>query len=135
MNYKQFKKVNALAAAFISATVAIAVVNNNLILAIAGVSIGVLFLLLVKKTTKAVLVDERIQNISGQAARLTYTIVTVVLAFLSLVLIMIGRKATPPQSSIEMLGTIFSYIALFNLALYSVSYKYLSKKYGEEDNE
>jgi len=135
MNYKQFKKINALTAAFISATVAMAVINNNLILALAGISIGMLFLILMKKTTKAVLIDERIRNISGQAARLTHAIVTIVLAFLSLVLIMIGRKATPPQSSIEMLGTTFSYIVLFNLALYSISYKYLSKKYGETDDE
>jgi len=135
MNYKQFKKINALVASFISATVAIAIVNNNLILALAGVSIGMFFIVLMKKTARAVLVDERIQSIGGKAARLTYTISTIVIAFLSLFFIIIGRKTTPPQPNIELLGVTFSYIVLFNLALYSLSYKYLSKKYGETDDE
>ncbi len=135
MNYSRFKKINALIAAFISATVAIAIVNNDLILALAAILIGTVFIILMKKTTKIILVDERIQSISGKASRLTYTITTAVLAFLSLFFIMIGRKAIPTQPNIELLGVTFSYIVLFNLALYSISYKYLSKKYGETDDE
>ena len=135
MRYRSFKKINAFVAAFVSATVAIAVVNNNIILALAGILIGLLFIFLMKKATKAILVDERIQSISGKAAWLTYRIATIVMAFMSLVFIMIGKKSIPPQSSIEMLGVIFSYVTLFNLALYSITYKYLSKKYGEADDE
>ncbi len=135
MQYKSFKKINTLVASFVSATVAIAIVSNNIVLALAGISIGLLFIFLMKKTTKAVLVDERIQIISGKAAWFTYRIATVVMAFMSLIFIIVGRKTTPPQSSIEMLGITFSYITLFNLALYSISYKYLSKKYGETDDE
>lgn len=135
MNYSWFKKINALIAAFISATVAIAIVNNDLILALTAILIGTVFFILMKKTTKVILVDERIQSISGKASRLTYMITTAVLAFLSLFFIMIGRKAIPPQPNIELLGVTLSYIVLFNLALYSISYKYLSKKYGETDDE
>ena len=135
MTYKQFKRMRALIASFVSATVAMAVVQNNIILALAGVVIGVLFMFLVRKTTKAVLVDERIQSIGGQAAYIAYTILTITLAALSLLFIMIGRKSIPPQASIETLGITLSYIALLSLALYSLSYKYFSKKYGESDDE
>lgn len=135
MKYKSFKKINALFVSFISATVAIAIISNNIILAWTGILIGLLFIFLMKKATKAILVDERIQSISGKAAWLTYKIATIVIAFMSLVFIMIGKKAIPPQSSIEMLGITFSYITLFNLALYSITYKYLSKKYGETNDE
>jgi uncharacterized membrane protein len=133
MNYKQFKRMKLLIAFFISVTVAIAVVFNNLVLALAGVSIGILFLFLVRKKTKAVLIDERIQTIGGRAARLTYTILTITIAFLSLVFIGTGRRTG--EADYETLGIILSYVALFSLALYSLSYKYFSKKYGETDDE
>jgi uncharacterized membrane protein len=133
MDYKLFKKMKVLTASFVSATVAIAVVYNNIILALAGVLIGMLFLFLVRKKTKVVLVDERIQNISGRAARLTYSILTVTVAFLSLIFIGGGRRLGEPNY--EALGVILSYIALLSVALYALSYKYFSKKYGEADDE
>ncbi len=135
MNYQQFKRMKALTASFISATIAIAVVYNNIILALAGMTIGILFLFLVKRKTKAILTDERIQNTSNHAARLTYTISTITTAFLSLFFVMIGRKSTLPSANLEALGATLSYFALFNLAIYSLSYKYFSKKYGETDDE
>ena len=133
MKYQTFKKMRILTASFVSATVAIAVVNDNIVLALAGVLIGMLFLFLVRKKTKTVLVDERILNIGGQAARLTYSILTVTTAFLSLVFIMAGQRTG--EADYEMLGMILSYITLFSLALYSLSYKFISKKYGETDDE
>lgn len=135
MNYQQFKIARIITAIFIGVTVSVAVTINNVILAFSSVLIGMLFLFLVRKKTKVVLVDERIKNISGQAARLTYSILTVVIAFLSLFFVMIGRKSVPQQASMETLGVILSYIALLSLALYSLSYKYISKKYGETDDE
>ncbi len=124
MKYNQFKKVKILIASFISATIAIALTLNNMMLAFTGVLIGILFLFLVKKKTKAVLVDERIRNVGGQAARLTYLISTIFLAFLSLIFISGGRWKS--------LGVIFSYLALLNLAIYSISFKYYIKKYGDD---
>ena len=125
--------MKALVASFVSATVAIAVVQNNIILAFAGVLIGVLFILIVQKRTRAVLVDERIQSIGDRAARMTYVILTITLAFLSLFFTMIGRQAN--QVAYEALGAVLSYITLLSLALYSMSYKYFSRKYGETDDE
>lgn len=133
MNYKQFKRMRLLITSFVSATVAIAVVYNNVVLALAGVVIGILFLFLVRKKTKVVLVDERIKSIAGYAARLTYTILTITVALLSLIFILSARRLNEPNY--EMLGIILSYITLFSVALYSLSYKYFSKKYGETDDK
>jgi len=135
MNYQQFKKIKALIAFFVLATVVMAIIYNLIVLALAGAFIGVLFLFLVRKKTKAVLTDERLQNISGRAARLTYIILTSVIAFFSLSFIIISRKAVPEQANYDQLGIILSYTTLFSLALYSLSYKYFSKKYGETDDE
>lgn len=133
MDYKSFKRMKILTASFVSAMVAIAVVANNIILALAGVLIGMLFLFLVKRKTKAVLVDERIQNIGARAARLTYTILTMTIGLLSLIFIMSGRQTG--EANYEVVGIILSYTTLLSLALYSLSYEYFNKKYGAGDNE
>ncbi|MDD4995987.1 MAG: DUF2178 domain-containing protein [Patescibacteria group bacterium] len=133
MNYQQFKRIKILTTSFVSATVAVAVVYNNIILALAGVIIGMIFLFFVRKKTKIILVDERVQNIAGQAARLTYVILTMTIAFLSLIFLGSGRRMN--NINYETLGVILSYTTLFSIALYSLSYKYISKKYGETDDE
>jgi len=133
MNYHQFKRIKLLIALFISATVAVAIIYNNIILAFAGMIIGISFLFLVKKKTKAVLVDERLENIAGRAARLTYITLTITIGFLSLIFIGTGRRTG--ETGYEFLGIILSYITLLSVAIYSLSYKYFSKKYGETADE
>ncbi len=133
MNYKIFKKLRILTAIFVSILVATAVTLNNFLLALAGVSISVLFLILVKRKTKAVLVDERIKAVSGHAARLTYVTLTIALATLSLVLMLLGRRLG--ESRLEFLGLTFSYLVLSSMVIYSVAYKYYVKKYGGQDKE
>lgn len=133
MKYSTFKRIKILITSFVSATVAIAIVYNNMILAFAGVLIGILFLILVRKTTRTVLVDERVKVISGNAARLTYVVLTSVLGILSLMLILSGRRTGDFYT--ETLGIIFSYITLLSLAIYSMSYKYYIKKYGTKDDK
>ena len=133
MNYKTFKKIKILITSFISAIIAMAVVLNNMILALTGILIGILFLFFVKKKIKIILVDERIKSVGGYAARLTYIISTSVIAFLSLVFILSGRRTGEIQ--MEALGIILSYVTLLNLAIYSMSYKYYLKKYGDEDDK
>ena len=133
MNYKQLKKMKWLVTFFILVTVVAAIFYKNIILALAGVLIGLLFLFLVRKTAKVVLIDERVQNIDSQAARITYVILTGVVAFLSLIFTTSGRRMG--NDDYELLGVILSYITLLSLALYSVSYRYFANKYGETDDE
>lgn len=128
MDYKNFKRWRVVIAFFIAMIVSIAVGVNNFYLAIAGVFAGVIFMSLVRRRFKEVVVDERVISISGKAARATYAIVTVFLAMLGLFLILSGRGHGDVYT--ESIGTIFSYTAMLLLVLYSVSYHYFNKKYG-----
>ena len=133
MKINTFRKVKLIIVSFVAATVGIAAVNNNAYLALAGVVIGMLFLVLVRRSVKTVTVDERVSHISGRAARLTYAIVTTLIALLSLFFIFSGQRTG--DIYIEALGTILSYIALLSLAIYAMSYKFFSKQYGGEDDK
>jgi len=131
MSYKSFKIARILIAAFIAMTVSIAVSTNNAYLAVSAVLIGMIVMFLVKKNVKAVLVDEMVKNIAGKSALMAYSITVPVLALLSLIFMFsnLGNEG----SYFYNLGIIFSYIALFNMAVYSFAYYYYRKKYGSDE--
>lgn len=130
MNFKQFKQARFIVAIFIAATVSIAVTIENTFLALAAVIIGMIFMILVRKRTNAVLSDERTEKISGVAARATYGIFTSFIALLSLFLILSGRANS--DAFTESVGTILSFTALLSMAIFALSYRYYNKKYGDE---
>ncbi|MFA5208019.1 MAG: DUF2178 domain-containing protein [Candidatus Paceibacterota bacterium] len=130
MSYKNFKIARLLITFFLAMTVSIAVSTENVLLAVSAIGIGMILMFLVKKNVKAVLVDEMIKNIAGKSALITYSITVPVLAVLSLIFMFsnLGNEG----SYLYNLGIIFSYIALFNMAVYSIAYHYYQKKYGSD---
>lgn len=131
MSYKTFKFARVLVAFFIALTVSIAVSMENAYLAISAVIIGIISMLLIKRNIKAVMVDEMIKNIASKSALIAYSITVPVLALLSLVFMFtnLGNEG----SQLYNLGLIFSYIVLFNMAVYSLAYYYYRKKYGSDE--
>ena len=130
MNQKQFKVIRLLIIFFIAAIVFTASVINNFYLAITGILIGMLFMYLVRVKFKKIMTDERIINLSGKAARMAYSIPTLILAILGLFLIYSGQNHQ--DIYVENLGIIFCYISMLNIAIYSISFYYFNKKYGGE---
>lgn len=119
-------------AMFIAMTVSIAVSIENIYLAFSAVIIGMISMLLIKRSVKEVLVDEMVKTIAGKSALMAYSITIPVLAFLSLVLMFLNLSNR--GSEMYNLGINLSYIVLFNMAVYSLAYYYYQKKYGR-DNE
>jgi uncharacterized membrane protein len=131
MSYKSFKLVRLLISFFLAMTVSIAISMENVLLAISALGIGMISMFLVKKNVKAVMVDEMVKNIAGKSALMTYSITVPVLAILSLVFMF--SNLSHRGSYFYDLGIIFSYIALFNMAIYSFAYYYYRKKYGSDE--
>lgn len=131
MSYKNFKLVRLLIVFFLAMTVSIAISMENVLLAVSAIGIGMISMLLIKKNVKAVLVDEMVRNIAGKSALIAYSITVPVLAVLSLIFMFsnLGNEG----SYFSNLGLIFSYIALFNMAVYSIAYYYYRKKYGSDE--
>jgi uncharacterized membrane protein len=131
MSYKNFKIARILIAFFLAMTVSIAVSMENVLLAVSAVGIGMITMLLIKKNVKAVMVDEMVKSIAGKSALMAYSIVVPVLAIFSLVFMF--SSLSNRDSYFYNLGMIFSYIVLFNMAVYSISYYYYRKKYGSDE--
>lgn len=132
MKLQTFKKTRIITSIIVAIIVAEAVLAKNIILAIFAVVGGILFLLLVKKKVEGVMVDERVIAISGKAARATYFIVTLTFGISSIIFLYLGSQG---QSYPESLGVIFGYTTIFMIAVYSISFKMLSKGYGDEDDQ
>lgn len=131
MSYKKFKIIRFLIVFFLAMTISIAVSMENVLLAVSAMGIGMISMFLVKKNVKAVLVDEMVKNIAGKSALIAYSITVPVLAILSLVFMF--SNLSHKGSDLYSLGVIFSYIALFNMAIYSLAYYYYRKKYGSDE--
>jgi uncharacterized membrane protein len=131
MSYKTFKIARLLIAFFLAMTISIAVSMENVLLAVSAMGLGMTSMLLIKKRVKAVMVDEMIKNIAGKSALMAYSITVPVLAVLSLVFMF--SNLGEPGSYFYNLGVIFSYLALFNMAVYSLAYYYYRNKYGSNE--
>ncbi|MFA5432475.1 MAG: DUF2178 domain-containing protein [Candidatus Paceibacterota bacterium] len=131
MSYKNFKIVRLLLAFFIAITVSIAVSIENFYLAISAVIIGIILMLLIKKRVKVLLVDEMVRDIAGKSALMAYSIIVPILAILSLFFMFFNLDNQ--NSYLYNLGVIFSYIALLNIAIYSIAYYYYRKKNGSDE--
>lgn len=128
MNQTQFKWARLVIVALVAMTVSTAVSIANFYLALSGVLIGMLFMWLVRLRYRKVIVDERVNTVSGRAARMSYAITTMTLMVLSMFFIMSGKSSG--QIYIEALGVVFGFTVLLAVALYSVSFHYYDKRYG-----
>lgn len=118
-------------AIFIAMTVSIAITTENFYLALFAIIIGMVSMFLIKRNVKAVMVDEMVKTIAGKSGLMAYSISVMSLAILSLSLVFLNLSDR--ESQLYNLGTILSYIVLFEMAIYSFSYYYYNKKYGRDD--
>ncbi len=128
MDQKQFKTARLVIVMLVAITVSTAVSVNNFYLALSGVLIGMLFMWLVRLGYKKAIVDERVNAVSGRAARMSYAVTTMTLMALSLFFIISGKNGGQPY--VEALGTIFGFVTLFAVAIYSISFHYYDQRYG-----
>lgn len=139
MNIKKYRQIRALIIIFVGTIIGSAVAQDSYLLASVGIFTGMLFLSLVRSKVK-ITIDERERTIREKAAQLTYAIFAPTIgigAFLLLIPSNSGFSVFAKGEFIflESLGMVFAYLALFLIALYSISYFFLNKKYGGKGDE
>lgn len=139
MDRKKYNRLRIVITLFVSALVAMSVVRDSYLLAVAGVVTGMIFMALVRSRAK-IKVDEREATIRDKAAHLTYAIFAPTIAIAAFLLLMPSNSNLSVFSKgefayIESLGMVFAYLSLFMIAIYSISYHFLNKKYGGGGDE
>ena len=127
MEFETYKRVRSAMAALIGVIVAYAVLQNSIFVAIAGVSIGLVVLLVTRRSVVEVTRDERSVMIQNKAASVTLTITTVGLAVVGLSMVFLGRQGI---SDFEETGYVLAILANFILVLDALLSYYYRNKLG-----
>ena len=125
---KRFNIVRSLVAFFVGVTVAVAVIQNSYLLAVVGVVTGMLFMIVMRSKSK-ITVDEREKTVREKAAQLTYAIFAPTMGLNAFILTIFGRN-NPTMMAI---GQTLSYLTLFLITLYAISYRIVNQKLGGGD--
>lgn len=138
MNRKKYKRLRVIVAFFVSALVSVAVSINSYFLSIATVLTGMIFMALVRSKVK-IQIDEREKTVQEKAAQMTYAIFAPTIGLGSFLLLMFSSGAMSAAKGefyyLESLGMVFAYLTLFLIAIYAISYYFLNRKYGGDDDE
>jgi len=123
---------------FIFIIVILSITLNSYLLAITGVSTGLIFITLVRSKAK-IKIDEREITVREKAAQMTYTIFTPTIGIGAFLILLFASGKLPTAKNefhyLESLGVIFAYLTLFLIVLYAISYYFLSRKYGGGSDE
>ncbi len=92
MELETFKRARSAITALISVVIAYAVLQNSFITAVAGVTIGLMAMLVLRRNVAEVTHDERSAMIKNKAASATLAITTVGLAIVGLNGFLVGRE-------------------------------------------
>lgn len=106
---------------------ALSIEMDSVFFALIGITLGMVFLSLLKLRVKGVLADERQLDVSEKAARTSFKVLMPVLGLTSLALIMGGGG---PFYYVRALGIVLSYVTCLGLVIYLLSYWYFNRKYG-----
>lgn len=136
---KKYNRLRVIVALFVSAIVALAVIQNSYLLSSVGVVTGMVFMILVRSKVK-IKADEREKAIREKAAQMTYAIFAPTLGIGTFLLLIPSYSGISVFSKgdftyLESLGMIFAYLTLFLIAIYAISYHFLNRKYGGGNEE
>ena len=139
MNIKKYKQVRLTAVLFIISIITVSIFLKLYFLTIIAIFTGIILLSFVHTNNKN-LIDERELSIQEKAADFTYSIFAPTIGIGALLLLIPIHSGSVVFSNgeflfLESLGTIFAYLTLFLIVLYSVSYFFLTKKFGGKKDE
>jgi uncharacterized membrane protein len=125
MQITRFGIYKALIAGGLAIAVAIAIVTNTAIIALAAVVVGIALAFILERSNKAIVRDERISQISGKAASASFYS-TLILGAVASLCIALFRSRLP--ENVVFFGTIMGYFICVALLLHIGFYAYFSRK-------
>lgn len=124
MTQKSFKIIKIITAFFLAAIMAQAVIFNNYIIAALAIAAAVAVIFISRGKVEGVLADERDNEISGKAARLSLSIFSVVGA----VATFIFTSLRDTNFVYEVAGSVLAYSVCALLLLYSLIFAFYEKQ-------
>jgi uncharacterized membrane protein len=127
MELVTYRRVRSAIAALTGVVVAYAVLQNTLFIAVAGITMGMVALLISRRSVAEVTYDERSALIQNKAASATLAITTVGLAVVGLSMVFLGRQ---DFGDFEQTGYVLALLANVVLGLNALLRYYYSGRLG-----
>lgn len=128
MKVKIYQKIKWLLLIVLIILVAWSIETERVFFTLIGITLGMVFLSLLRLRVKGVLEDERQLDVGEKAARTAFKVLMPVLGLTSLALIMSGGE--DQFYYVRALGIVLSYVTCLGLVIYLLSYWYFDQKYG-----
>lgn len=125
MHISKFRIFKAVIAGGLAFAVAIAIGTNTPIIAVAAVILAIALAFILERSNKEIVRDERISQISGKAASVSFNIMLVLAAVGALVTALF-RNQLP--ENVVFTGSIMGYFVCIALLLQMCFYSYFSRK-------
>jgi len=138
MTLKKYRRIKQSALFFLFIIFCLSIFLKIYILSVISILAGVLFVALIHSSQE--LSDEREVAVRRQAVDFTFTILVSTLAFSSFIMLLPLYTGWSVFSKgeylyIESIGTIFAYLVISLVVLYSLAYFFFNRKSGGGDNE
>ena len=127
MELGTYKRVRSAVTALTGVVVAYAVLQNSIFIAIAGITIGMVALLVTRRSVAEVTHDERSATIQNKAASATLAVTTVGLAIVGLSMVFLGRQGF---GDFEGIGYVLAILANVVLGLNALLRYYYARLLG-----
>ena len=139
MTIKKYRRLKQMVVLLILAIIAVSLISKIYLLSFFAVITGILFSSFIRFQNDSS-ADEREQSIKEKSANITYAIFISTLSLGTFIMMFPSASGLSVFSKgefiyLESIGTIFAYLTLFLIALYSISYLFLNKKYGGNSDE
>jgi uncharacterized membrane protein len=125
MQHSKFRIYKAIIAGGLGIAVAIAIVTNTAIIALAAVIAAIVLAFILERSNKEIVRDERISQINGKAASASFNIMLIVAALASLGIALFHSQL---PENVVFFGAIMGYFICAALLLHLCFYSYFSRK-------
>jgi uncharacterized membrane protein len=125
MQIGRFRMYKAIITGGLGIAVAIAIVTNTAVIALVAVVAAIVLAFILERSNKEIVRDERISQINGKAASVSFNIMLIVAALASLC-IALFRSQLP--ENVVFFGAIMGYFVCAALLLHMCFYAYFSRK-------
>ncbi|MFH1002619.1 MAG: DUF2178 domain-containing protein [Chloroflexota bacterium] len=130
MRYQTFLRLRLIVVVMTGLLGAWAAASGHALVLVPVVIAGTAIMMLLGKTVREVVVDERVYHVAGRASYLTVRISAALMVVVGAVLVTLSRSSSP---GLEPAGFTLAYAACGLLMVYWMAYSYYNRKLGGKE--
>lgn len=126
MSYRNFRIWKTLVVIFVSVLVGWSIVNDNALIPVPSIIVGMAVMHLLKRGVKEANLDERVFSVADKAAMLAFRVFILLAAMAAATIFALDRETT----DLEQVGFTLAFSICVLIVAYYLAFIYYNRKYG-----